>query len=174
MTGIDKQGTLQRLPRHMCLDGTTSVVGPFGLAACCALCECLQAQTGVAKADCSAGGFLADALGDLTTRLYIMPDQCLPWSGYQGKQSELCQSSCTAARLQSLIQTIQGKFTWTSATPLNSLPAMQQHIRQWGSVVTRFELHYGEASTVCDRHAERSVSFLGGGYHCLMLGRLLL
>jgi hypothetical protein len=90
---------------------------------------------------CNTGWTFRDALQQLQERSSTIPtSECLPYivdiTG-QKHSSEMCRGRCNAAN----VHASKGSFTVRRIT---QVWLAQQHIRQHGAVVTRFDRHSGE------------------------------
>ncbi|KIZ01957.1 hypothetical protein MNEG_6002 [Monoraphidium neglectum] len=89
-------------------------------------------------ASCQSGWTLSGALTELTKRKQLQSADCLPFSNTQSAPlPRLCTPRCSSP------VSPKGSFSWTKVRPLRSIPRMQQHIREWGGVVTRMDVPKG-------------------------------
>lgn len=100
---------------------------------------------GMMSRNCAAGWTLIEALQQLEQHSSSIPTaDCLPyrpdirneWSMTALRKS-LCEGACSFVNDYAS----QGSFGWR---PITSIWDAQQHIRQYGSVVTRFDVNSGE------------------------------
>jgi hypothetical protein len=107
---------------------------------------------------CGAGWTLPEALRQLAQRSSTIPTaSCLPYKPnvyMQLTPQERCEGSCSYANEHAS----QGNF---SSQQIGSVWEAQQHIRQYGAVVTRFDVYSGEPGAACH-------CCLGGG-HCRLV-----
>jgi hypothetical protein len=95
---------------------------------------------------CRAGWTLPEALRQLALRSKTIPTaSCLPYKPDEQGQltpQEMCEGNCSFTNYYAS----QGVF---SSKQIGSVWEAQQHIRQYGSVVTRFDVYSGEPGAAC-------------------------
>jgi hypothetical protein len=95
---------------------------------------------------CGSGWTLPEALRQLEQRSSTIPTaNCLPYKPDEQGQltpQEMCEGSCSYANELAS----QGRF---SSKQIGSVWEAQQHIRQYGAVVTRFDVYSGEPGAAC-------------------------
>jgi hypothetical protein len=105
---------------------------------------------------CWAGWTLPEALRQLEQRSSTIPtSNCLPYKPDEQAQltpQEMCEGSCSFANDHAS----KGRF---SSKQIGSVWEAQQHIRQFGAVVTRFDVYSGEPGAACH-------CWLGGWGRC--------
>ncbi|KAI8475500.1 MAG: hypothetical protein J3K34DRAFT_50907 [Monoraphidium minutum] len=89
-----------------------------------------------AEADCLYGWTFNQALAELAVRKQPLASwKCLPFEDVEDLPvSQLCKPLCAAPT------SAPGAFSWTKLQPLVTISRVQQHIRDWGGVVTRLNL----------------------------------
>eukprot|EP00878_Enallax_costatus_P015768 GHUV01016523.1.p1 GENE.GHUV01016523.1~~GHUV01016523.1.p1 ORF type:complete len:273 (+),score=50.77 GHUV01016523.1:623-1441(+) len=132
--------------------------------------------TGIPR-DCTTGWTLPQAVQQFVARSKQIPTaQCLPYKpdpiGLYTPQ-QLCQGVCAAVHPYAL----QGQF---SSKQISSIPSAQQHIRQYGGVITRFDVYddfrafFANATNAKQVYRPKRSSNLAFGHAVVLVGQELM